>query len=305
MKYKFFFFLIISFSISHFLFAEQSESLISLDDVFESALFYEKQQNFSSAITEWKRFLFLQNYYGLTDLSKSLTALEKISDYYIDLKQNKTALSYINEALTYDIQNPQVLKTFQNKKIILLEKESTASKNLLRNDIDLYRMAFVDDCDFEIKKNALYLILENDIKNDDFNDFIYDLDTAFSVIENERADEVYSQLLLCLLKIKKQKLKNPKVAAGLSLIPGLGQIYADDFSDGINAFLLNGSLIALSAYSLINLHFIEFSFFEFNPLYRFYRGNFYNAQKDSYEYNKKKTDKIKNEMQLLLKSLLF
>jgi hypothetical protein len=78
------------------------------------------------------------------------------------------------------------------------------------------------------------------------------------------------------------------LAGYLSIMPGLGQLYAGDYLDSLNAFLLNGSLIALSVWSLCSLDFWTFSLLEFNPLIHFMQGNMYNAQKDVYEYNQGK-----------------
>ncbi len=307
MRYKVYFF-ILFFSISAFLFSQNSaltfkENIFSVDDVFESAKYYEAQKDYTSAVKEWKRFLFLQNYYQLSDDDRTLVCLEKLSDYYLLINQNNWALSFINDALNYNSENSALINKLLKNKINILVKETAEKNALLRNNLELYALAFTDDVDIEIKKKAVTEILENDIKADSLNDFLYDLDFAFSVLTLDNSEHLYSKLLQSVRKLNKVHLKNPKLAAGLSVIPGFGQMYAQDLSDGLNSFLINGSLMALSAYSLLNLHFIEFSFLEFSPLYRFYRGNFYNAQKDSYEYNKKNTEKIQSEIIMLLKSL--
>ena len=86
------------------------------------------------------------------------------------------------------------------------------------------------------------------------------------------------------------------LAGYLSLFPGLGQLYAGDYKDSINAFLLNGSLIAVSVYSICTLDLWTFSLLEFNPLAHFMQGNIYNAQKDAYEYNRRFIDAHKKEL---------
>ena len=78
------------------------------------------------------------------------------------------------------------------------------------------------------------------------------------------------------------------LAAYLSIFPGLGQLYAGNYADSLNAFLLNGSIIAVSAWSIYTLDLWTFSLLEFNPLIHFMQGNIYNAQKDVYEYNQRK-----------------
>ena len=81
------------------------------------------------------------------------------------------------------------------------------------------------------------------------------------------------------------KGKNPKLALALSFVPGMGQLYAHQWKDGLNALVLNGALWTVSAWSVWHLNFFDFFILEMDPDYRFFRGNLYNAQKDVYIYN--------------------
>lgn len=86
--------------------------------------------------------------------------------------------------------------------------------------------------------------------------------------------------------------KNPKLALGLSFVPGMGQFYAHQWKDGLNALVLNGALWTVSAWSVWHLNFFDFFILEMDADYRFFRGNLYNAQKDVYIYNDAQTEEI-------------
>ncbi len=96
----------------------------------------------------------------------------------------------------------------------------------------------------------------------------------------------------CFEDVRKFRPKASSVAAGLSVIPGLGQVYSGDYGDGINAFLLNGGLFALSAFSILSGDYADFILLELNPSLRFYRGNFRNAGKAAARYNRTKRKEI-------------
>lgn len=88
------------------------------------------------------------------------------------------------------------------------------------------------------------------------------------------------------------KGKNPKLALALSFVPGMGQFYAHQWKDGLNALVLNGALWTVSAWSVWHLNFFDFFILEMDPDYRFFRGNLYNAQKDVYIYNDARVEEI-------------
>ena len=130
-------------------------------------------------------------------------------------------------------------------------------------------------------------------KQKEFNSFTTTYPQAFS-------PEEYSIIQQNLDNIITFKPKKLEVARYLSLFPGLGQLYAADYKDSLNAFLLNGSLIALSVYSICTLDLWTFSLLEFDPLIRFMKGNIYNAQKDAHEYNTRHINAYTKEIMDLL-----
>jgi hypothetical protein len=80
--------------------------------------------------------------------------------------------------------------------------------------------------------------------------------------------------------------KSPDDARGLStFIPGLGQIYAGDWRNGLNAFILSGGLEAAIIYKLWN-GYIGDAYIIYTFLFRrYYTGNRYHAERIAGEYN--------------------
>lgn len=87
------------------------------------------------------------------------------------------------------------------------------------------------------------------------------------------------------VELNKERKKSETLAVCLSIIPGLGQTYAGDWKDGLNAFILNGALFGVSAWSILSGDYLTFILIEMDPLFRYYRGNFINAKKRVRDWN--------------------
>jgi TM2 domain-containing membrane protein YozV len=91
--------------------------------------------------------------------------------------------------------------------------------------------------------------------------------------------------------------KNPNLAAGLSaIVPGLGKIYTEQYSDGITAFIING-LCAYLAYDNFNAkHYTRgWIFTGLGAL--FYGGNIYGSMASAHIFNAKLSFDLNNEIQ--------
>lgn len=90
---------------------------------------------------------------------------------------------------------------------------------------------------------------------------------------------------------------SPESARQLSaIIPGLGQIYAGDWGNGLNALVLNGSMIAWMGYKVYNRYFSDAWTIYYFLFRRYYAGNMYNAKRIAEEHNdaldKKQAERI-------------
>lgn len=85
---------------------------------------------------------------------------------------------------------------------------------------------------------------------------------------------------------KKFYYRSPESARQLSMIiPGLGQIYAGDWGNGINSLVLNGSMIAWMGYKVLHRYFSDAWVIYYFLFRRYYFGNMYNAARIVEEKN--------------------
>ena len=120
-----------------------------------------------------------------------------------------------------------------------------------------------------------------------------------SLVENERNAFRYfdrispggaDTLLIPALKDELQKYdtlseKNPAVAGGLSIIPGLGQLYCGRYQDSLTAFVLNAAL-GYAAYEAFDHENYALGGIISMVGLGFYAGNIYGAVTSAYKYNR-------------------
>jgi len=82
--------------------------------------------------------------------------------------------------------------------------------------------------------------------------------------------------------------RSPQTARVLSmLVPGLGQMYAGDFLDGLNALLVNGASAGLVAWAVMERSYAEAGL-AFSYLFsRYYAGGMSNAERQAVERNER------------------
>ncbi|MBL7811827.1 MAG: hypothetical protein JNL57_06350 [Bacteroidetes bacterium] len=93
-----------------------------------------------------------------------------------------------------------------------------------------------------------------------------------------------------------RKLKKPRKAYRLSMIPGLGQLYAHDGRNAVNAFLLNGGIITLVATQTVKSPPLGILLF-LQLVPRYYAGNMRNAAKSAVYYNRKQSEKLRSVLE--------
>lgn len=99
------------------------------------------------------------------------------------------------------------------------------------------------------------------------------------ILQREQVDSLFAAT-------NHPEYKSPETAKWLStFIPGLGQIYAGDFWDGLNALVINMGTGYLLTSSLLE-HRYQDAFISYLSLFhRYYRGNRYNAERIAKEHN--------------------
>ena len=245
---------------------------------------------FEQAEVEYKRYIFMQNYTQEQGeyLGESFCALAELSEQKGDFE---LAAQYIQNAILTLKQNnaeESQIEELQSKHIQYLSKASNNSDQFLSDNLYIFSYMNLPDFSDKIKFEAYSTAISDAVSNGRIEYAQKTFTTALELFP-QAWDEQQQQIILSgfeqLAQFKPKKLK---LAGYLSFFPGLGQLYAHDYKDSLNAFLLNGSLIAVSVWSLCMQDYLTFSLLEFNTLVRFMQGNIYNAQKDAHQYNLKK-----------------
>lgn len=275
------FLILIFFANSLFAFANEYK------DIYDLAKTLQDNNQLVEACTEYKRYIFMQDYVPKNSKTKGTylkQSYESLSDCYKILGNVELSLWYIQNAINLSKGDVELCK----KHIELLLLNANQNKQLLNNDYRFATYVLLGDENKKILNFAILSHLENLIFLKKWGElspwFIFYLQKSSTLFSEDEQKE----FLAYLEKINSFKPKKHLLAAHFSFVPGLGQLYAHDYKDSLNAFLLNGSLITLSTYSLLTLNFFDFALLEFPFLFRFYRGNLYNAQKDTFEYNNQK-----------------
>lgn len=263
------------------------------DDVFNFAQNLEQKGCFKEASTEYKRFLFLENH---SSNINRIIANKSLAEYYQSNKQYELSLNYISNAISLELYSDKTdqknLEKLQLLQIKILQNNANDSHLNLQLSLPINTYITFDGYSPEIRKTAWIALIKNQIINKKFPE----AQLNFTNFCTSFPDALSAQDQLAfsdgIAKVIKFKPKNQKLAMGLSVIPGLGQLYAQNYADALNAFLLNGSLITLCTYSICTLNFLDFSLLELSPTIRFYKGNFANAKSDTINYNKNKINEL-------------
>ena len=266
------------------------------EDLFNYAVRLRQGGVPEQAELEFKRYIFMQDYSSGIHQTQ---AFENLAELYALDNRWELAADNINKAILSSINSGETenqTDELRLKHIFYLEQIANQNKTKLSENISVFSYMNLPDFSDKVRQTAVKASLENlvhlELWQTASNEFDLAVQNEPKLFDEYEAEVIRANLdAIIAFKPKKQLL-----AGYLSFIPGLGQLYAGDYKDSLNAFLLNGSIIAVSTLSIISLDFWTFSLLEFNPLIHFMRGNIYNAQRDVYEYNKRKIEENSKEI---------
>ena len=295
-----------AFILSFFILILSSIHAAEKTDPYEQVFLYARALELGGAAeqaqTEYKRYIFMQDYSeGLhqTECFDSLAGLYA-QDQSWDLAADsiyRVILSATREGL-----DNEYIDSLRLRHIYYLRMQCQAEKTPACNNLLFFSYMNLPDFSQEVKKAALCQDLKNavedyrwDYARTQYNRTVAEFPGLFTQQENEIINQSFDN-------IQNYKPKKQMLAGYLSFFPGLGQLYAGDYLDSLNAFLLNGSIIAVSVYSICTMDLWTFSLLEFPPLRQFMKGNIYNAQKDAYYHNLRKIDEYSEPIKNILSS---
>jgi len=282
-------FTVILFSLSSLFSLSQNDCVYDLAERL-----YTNDAKKESAL-EYKRYLFLENE---APSEKTLNSCRKLSSWYEEINDYERAIYFNRHAINISTELKKSRSEIDELYIYDIRLISTDRK-AVNTETSLFTYTY-DEYSEKVRNTAWKALIKTNIENRNYDiaQRLFELEESQKVKSLSQTDS--TALAEAFNKLHNTSFKNPKLALGLSIIPGLGQCYAHRFKDGINAFVLDGGLIALCAASIATGNYSDFFFFEFSPAFRFYRGNLYNAQRDTYDYNDEACDEIFKEVLKIL-----
>ena len=264
------------------------------EDIYRQAQSLYQAQALEQAETEFKRYIFMQDYAQGNFLIQSFCSL---ADIYEKEERWSLAAQTIQNAIN-SIENPdnealqELTDSLRIKHIRYLYKAYQNSKKYLSDDLFIFSYMNLAEVSDKVKQCAYSAAIANAVTKGRIEYAQKTYEKAIELFPQGWNEEDLQTMEQNFQKLASFKPKNQRLAGYLSFIPGLGQLYATNYKDALNAFLLNGSIIAVSVYSIFTFDFWTFSLLEFDPLLRFMKGNIYNAQKDVYAYNLNKQNEF-------------
>ncbi len=260
------------------------DPVLELADKFFDSRFYDE------AITEYERYIHFDSpekdisyaYYKIGLSYRNMHALKKSTDALEASAQTAPSDSSRDER-KIDIAVNNIARGRYSEAKFLLLKLLSFSKNPETR-----------------RKSALFLGITN------LYTFQWEsAKDAFETYFEEGGNTKFARTIDSLLsRAEKLNYKSPTTARWLStFIPGAGQIYAGNAGDGIDAMVLNGSIIYFIVYKLLkeeygNAYIIYFFLFR-----RYYFGNIYHAGKEAIGYNRNLNEETADSIFTLLKNI--
>ncbi len=214
-------------------------------------------------------------------------ALTGLIQFYKENRSFENAEIYAQNKINYYIEWGRGDSQIQELELNYIEiLERLAVRDKKTDDAIIQKLyGYAYDAREEVSRKANAVLLKALLKTKNYGE-------AENLVRQNWPSPQKENFVKAIEEAQNYKGKNPKLALALSFVPGMGQFYAHQWKDGLNAFVLNGALWTVSAWSVWHLNFFDFFILEMDPDYRFFRGNLYNAQKDVYIYNEAQVEEI-------------
>jgi len=241
---------------------------------FADSIFSIKQ--YDDAITEYKRYVYQDRDSKLLDSVYLQIALS-----YRYLGELDNSNKYLGLSLANTVTQNKVSQIIIDKAINqIIREDYQSASNILLNVLE-------SASDTETIIQASYYLLIVDVLSCNFTKAKQRILDDYQ--RNSPGNHVYKnhiEIIALLDSVANLKHKDVKKAKRLSsFIPGFGQIYCKDCLKGVNAFILNGGMVALVTISIINGHYVNAILCAYF-LQLFYFGNRYRTEIICNNYNK-------------------
>lgn len=235
-----------------------------------------KEENYDSAITEYKRFIFFH------------PDDRRVAETYYNIGLAYRAQGLWQEAIVA-MRNAMFHTTNEDKKSnyqINLAVTLIASKNYDLAQLELIKV-MLRDPNIELDKRVYFLRVVSYI-------YQFQWEDAHEVIKEYTADEKLNELIDKAIHLPLKSTNTAKVLS--TIIPGAGQFYTGDWRGGLNAFVLNSLLGYVAVDAMLEQHYADAVFWMFFIFNRYYQGNSYRAEIAVKTHNKEVSEHTANEI---------
>ena len=255
----------------------QAAVVLEADEQFGFAESYFNKGEYFRAVGEYERFI-----HFFPQDQRVATAMFKVGESYFQGKQFRQAIDAFEAVIdTYPGTNLEVRSYFMISDCHVQEGQFAGALIALDN---LLRLTQDPDVKDEIHYRQGWIHLETDQWEK--------ARASFEKISPKNQDTYrLKQLSEDLNKKKDLKIKNPRAAGALAIIPGAGHLYCERYQDAFVAFLINGAMIwaAVEAFDHDNEGLgVLLTLFEVG----LYSGNIYSAVNCAHKHNRKQQQEL-------------
>ncbi len=213
-------------------FPSESKTATKTDPVLKTARQLRASGNSESALTEYLRYLFFH------------PAAPNITDVYFEMGQVYLQLNQWDEAKEAWRQSIKLASadSLKNARRVTLAIQSIAHQNYSLAVLELLKVVSFGK-QRPLRRKAQFYLGVAEVYLLDFNQAEAAFRRYFSNVPSFFGRKTWTKLLVLLKRGEALRPKSDAVAKWLStFLPGLGQLYAGDVKNALNALILNGAI---------------------------------------------------------------
>jgi tetratricopeptide (TPR) repeat protein len=235
--------------------------------------------NYEAAITEYHRFVCFH-----PKAENSAEVYEQIGLSYRQLANFKKAKEYLRKAVALTRE-----ATRRDERRILLANLYLAEGDRSRAELELLKIAHFSPAE-EVRKKAFFFLAICYLYTSQWQ-------KAEEALEKYLGSEGEGKNFSVLKLSTRIKYKSPTLAKWLAtFLPGLGQIYVEDWKNSLNAFFLNFLTTTFLVTFWRKKLFSDLALWGIGLWWRYYQGNRWQAEKLAQEYNQQLNKKLTQEI---------
>jgi tetratricopeptide (TPR) repeat protein len=247
-----------------------SHARVSLsDDILALADWLLEQKSYDDAATEYKRFIFFN-----PEGRDAAYAFYKMGLAYRSEHKWEEAVDTLRASILAT-EDPKIA---DERRIIL------ATTLIASGTYSLARLELLKISETPLRPRSLYFYGIASLYMSDWNEAREAFSEFYSRYAHGQMTDRAEEIEHVLVGVE-SSYKSVRLARFLStIVPGLGQMYAGDWRDGLNALVLNGLAIGFIANAIHRKDYRDATLISSISI-RYYTGNVYNAQVDVRKYN--------------------